>query len=287
MRNSWTNGNVLLNIKLILIALLFYTNSAALGDKVPMDPAENLKRLGYPVDTLEEILAATKSPSYFVRHQALEVLTRRIGKEAIRTLKSFLDDREIEVRIRAAHLLGTLGDRSGLEQMRQDFQQIVAQNKGPLPIEPNADQRTIEQQNATRNFNLRRALEVTKVLAELGDPRGYDLATEMALAGPQAAQRYTAIHVLVEIAKIDKAALEVEGIDPITILCAVAESEKARTVFFTLINLVQGLGPDAAIRVLQIAKDSPNQSELARRGARRMLEKVRAKLKTPELEHKY
>ena len=276
-----------MNIKLILIALLFYTNSAALGDKVPMDPAENLKRLGYPVDTLEEILAATKSPSYFVRHQALEVLTRRIGKEAIRTLKSFLDDREIEVRIRAAHLLGTLGDRSGLEQMRQDFQQIVAQNKGPLPIEPNADQRTIEQQNATRNFNLRRALEVTKVLAELGDPRGYDLATEMALAGPQAAQRYTAIHVLVEIAKIDKAALEVEGIDPITILCAVAESEKARTVFFTLINLVQGLGPDAAIRVLQIAKDSPNQSELARRGARRMLEKVRAKLKTPELEHKY
>ena len=277
MKHLTGNCKDVLTISVILIGLLIYANSVAVGDKIRMDPAKNLQQLGYPTDTVEHILAATRSESYFVRHQALEVLTRRIGKEAISTLKSSLADVRVEVRYRAAHFLGTLGDMSGLEQMRKDLKDLAPHDGVPPPPDPNADPRTVKRKEARRNFNLRNALEVAKVLAELGDRCGYELAARMALDGPLAAQRYTAVFVLVEIAKTDKAILQTEGIAPVPILCSMAESEKKRIVFSILVNSVQKLDADIAIPILEIAKNSPNQTELSRRAAQITLNMVKDK----------
>jgi len=264
-------------VSAIFVALFVCANQVTQGEKIPMDPAKNLQQLGYPTDTLQQILTATKSRNYFVRHQALEVLSKRIGKEAIHTLRLFLTDPEIEVRCRTAHLLGTLGDKSGLEQMRQDLVRYAPQNGAPLVVDPNTDQRTIQQQEAKRNFNLRKALKVAKVLAELGDRRGYELAVRMALEGPLDAQRYSAVEVLMEIVKTDKAILQAEGIDPFSTLCEMAAYEKSRIVFLILVNSVQKLDVDIAVPVLTIAKDNPNQTGQTRRAAERILSRIEKK----------
>jgi len=282
MKNLTGNWRRILTIGVIFMILLIYANSVALGNKIPMDPANNLQQLGYPTDTVEQILTATKSESYFVRHQALEVLTERKGKEAIPTLRLFLGDPQIRVRSRAAHFLGTLGDKNGIEQMRKDLKELAPYNGAPLPHEPNAVPAAIQKRKGGRNYYLREALIVARVLAELGDRRGYELAARMALEGPLAVQRYEAVFVLIEIAKTDEAILQAEGIDPVSVLCTMAESEKRHTVFRILTNSVQDLDVDMAERVLKRAMRSPHQSKEMRIATSMILNKVRARMKAAE-----
>lgn len=283
MKHLTGNYKHILIVCIIFAGLLAFANSAVFAKMVLMDPASNLQQLGYPTDTAEQILAATKSESYFVRHQALEVLTKRIGKEAIPTLKLFLADPKVEVRTRAAHFLGTLGDKSGLEQMRKDLKDLAPHNGVPLPLDPNEDPETAKKKQARRNSDLVEALRVAKVLAELGDHRGYKLATGMALDGPLSVQRSEAVFVLVEIAKTDKKILSTQGIDPVSVLCKMAESERGQVPFGILVNLAhEKLDPDIAVRILEIAKNSQNQSETRRRAAQIILDQVKAKKKAAE-----
>jgi hypothetical protein len=246
------------------------------------DRAKQLQKKGYHTDTPEQIIRATKSESYYVRYIALELLTQRIGKKAIPTLKEALNDERVEVRWRAAHWLATLRDKSGLEQMRKDLKEFAPDSGAPVPPDPNVvDPNEIKEREGKRNARLCDALEVARVLAELGDRRGYELATTMALLGPWEAQRYRAVWTLVEIAKADKPTLQAEGTDPILILCVIAESEKNIDVFEVLTNLVaKNLDDDIAIRVLEIAKNSPNQLEEARRVAQINLNTVKDRKKT-------
>jgi len=265
----------------LLAILLSFGESTAKATKIPIDLAQELQKHGYPSDTPEQIIEATKSESYYVRHIALELLTQRTGKEAIPTLKKALNDPRVEVRERAAHWLGTLGDKSGLEQMRKDLKELAPDNGAPLPPDPNVkDPNEIKEREGKRNLRLYNAIRVARVLAELGDRRGYELAARLALRGQWRQQRFEAIVVLVEIAKTDKAILEAEGIDPISVLCVMAQFEKHTTVFQTLTNLVaRNLDDDVAIQILEIAKNSPNQSEEARRIAQIHLNTVKARKK--------
>ena len=269
---------------ILIILLLLCIVPVAKSSLVGPDRAKQLQEYGYSTDTPEQIIEATKSEGYFVRMIALELLTQRTGKEAIPTLKEALNDARIEVRSRAAHWLGTLGDKSGLEQMRKDLKELAPKNGAPLPPDPNVtDPNEIKKREGKRNLRLYNGLLAAKVLAELGDRSGYELAARMALEGSWRWQRYEAIFTLIEIAKAGETALRAEGLDPVLILCVVAESEKDKHVIYLLTNQVRkNLDDDAAIRILEIAKNSPNLSEKARRVAQLHLDMVRRRKKAAE-----
>jgi hypothetical protein len=252
--------------------------SSGQGDIVPFDCAKELQDKGYRTETPEQIIQATKSQSYYVRSVAIELLTQRIGKEAIPVLRQALNDPRFEVRFDAAHLLGTLGDKSGLDRMRQDLKEFAPDNGAPLPPDPNVlDPNEIKERENKRNLRLYYALQAARVLAELGDLRGYELAARMALGGAWEAQRQESIHVLVEICMTEPGTLTAEGGNPVSVLSAMAESEKSKPVFTTLISSVQKLNPDMASRVLEKAVSSPHQSEKMRNVVKLGLWKVKAK----------
>jgi hypothetical protein len=266
----------------VIVFLLGLMIPAAKGTKLPIDLAQELKNHGYQTDTPEQIIEASKSESYYVRFIALELLTQRTGQKAIPTLKEALNDPRVEVRWRAAHWLGTLGDKSGLEQMRRDLKELAPTNGAPVACDPNVveDPEEREQREGKRNRCLSDALDVAKVLAELGDRRGYELAARMALEGTMSALRYRGVAVLVEIAKTDEVILQAEGINPVSVLCEVAESEEDITVLRTLTGFVATqLDDTVAIRIIEIVKDSPNKSEEARWTAQVHLEMVKARKK--------
>ncbi|MCX5636941.1 MAG: hypothetical protein NTX52_04510 [Planctomycetota bacterium] len=270
--------NKYLQCTLVMVLLVFMTQ-AVRGKMMPPDRAKQLQGKGYATDTPEQIIEATKSESYFTRHIALELLTQQTGKKAIPTLKEALNDPRVEVRWRAAHWLETLGDNSGLERMRQDFKELAPNNVASIPPDPNVtDPNEIKERENKRNLRLYNALTVAKVLAELGDRQGYELAARMVLEGPWKWQRYEAIYTLIEIAKTDQATLQAEGLDPVFVLSAMAESEKDEHVIYLLANQVQeNLSKDIAIRILEVAKKSPNLSEKNRRVVQMHLDTVKAK----------
>ncbi|MFP6901196.1 MAG: hypothetical protein VCA36_09650, partial [Opitutales bacterium] len=151
----------------------------------------------------------------------------------------------------AAHHLGQLGDRSGLARMKQDLKSF-APTQGALlpPDEP-------------RHARLVLALEVAKVLAELGDGTGYALAAQLATQGASG-HRWRAAEVLAFIANFDNADLNSGGMDPIGILKTMAATEKDPDEFFVFLDRVHKIVRDRAemIAIFAIAKDSRHQSEL-------------------------
>jgi len=239
---------------------------------------------GYSTDTPEHIIQAAKSESFMVRLIALEMLTEQSREKAIPTLKEALGDPEVEIRWRAAHWLGTLGDKSGLDQMRRDLKELAPNDGAPEPLDPNMaqDSQAMKKRENERNNRLYYAIKVAKVLAELGDWRGYQLAARRVLE-QEYRHRYNAVPVLVEIAKTDEATLRSEGLSPISILCAMAESEKNEKVFKLLISLVATeLRYDVAIRILEIAEHSQNQSQEARQEARQHIDAIKLKKEASE-----
>lgn len=257
--------------------------SSAIGSPTKFNYVRELNSKGYPTDTTEQIIEATRSKSYPIRYCALILLTERTGKGAIPELRKGLNDERMEVRSRAAHLLGTLGDKGGLERMREDLQQFAPNDGAPTPPDPNVqDQDQVTESERKRNLRLYYGLNAAKVLAELGDRRGYQLAARMALSGALAAQRSEAIYVLAEIAKTDKTTLAKEKIDPVSVLCAVAQSEKVRSVYSTLASSAEQLGGDAGIQVLENAMKSTHQSQETLEVTKFRLAKVKAKVEAPK-----
>jgi len=252
----------------ILLLLVLMISTIEGSSFKPLDIEKLLREeLGIYTDTTEQILQATKNEGYFVRYCALELLKDRIGTKAIPTLKEALDDQRMEVRWRAAHLLGTLDDKSGLERMRQDLMEFAPNNGALVPLDPNVtDPNEIKEIESKRNLRLSYALDAATVLAELGDRRGYELAVRMALEGALAVQRKKAVQVLVEIAKGDEKIL----------------AKKDRTVFRKLTRSAEELRGDLAVKVLEKAINSRHQSELMRNVAKIRLERVRAKIKAAE-----
>lgn len=262
---------------ILILLILSLIVSISQGESITINRAKILQELGFPTDTTEQIIEASQSEGYFARVIALELLTERIGKEAIPELKDALDDPKMEVRWRAAHLLGTLGDKSGLGQMQKDLIEFAPNNGLPVLYDPNVtDPNKVKKQEDKRNLRVYYALSAARVLAELGDRRGYDLAKIMALDGAWEAQRQKAIHVLVEIAKVDESILASEDKDPVLYLCAMAQKEKNRAVFGTLTSAVLKLERNIAERVLESALDSPYQTEEIRNVTLIKLEKARA-----------
>jgi hypothetical protein len=276
---------------LAIYGLYFLVLTSISSTAQGMDPVTELDKMilqkhGYSTDTPEQVIVATKSESYSVRFMALELLTDYIAKDAIPVLKQFLNDPHITVRWHTAHLLGTLGDKSGLGQMQKDFEELSAKGIAPLPTDPNMSPDMRERIENERKIALYDALEVAKVLAELGDRQGYKLATKAATESTWEPHRDKAIYVLAEIAKADPNILSAEGRDPISVLCTMAESEKSPYVFSKIVYSAAKLPYDEAVRILDKAKISPHQSQEKRNESQDLINWLKAQKKAAEIQAK-
>ena len=184
-------------------------------------------------------------------HGALGLLAERKGREAIPDLKKALDDPSQKNRWVAAHHLGLLGDQSGLARMKQDFKSLAPHQGTLLPSDEQGHARLVV------------ALEVARVLAELGDGAGYALAAELATNGASG-HRWRAAEALAYVANLDTDVLSAGDMDPIGILKTMAATEKDNDEFFVYLDRVHKIVRDRSemIAIFAIAKDSKHQTEL-------------------------
>ena len=194
----------------------------------------------FPWDTRQAAYRSMNNTFDYHFHGRLGLLAERDGSEAIPTLKKSLVDSDPKVRWTAADMLTTLNDASGLDAMKRDLRAFSSQ----------ADQ-------------LEHALEVARVLAQLGDISGYELAADLAVNGTTHGQRWRAAVVLAHLANADDTTVKSEGFDPIGVLKTMAAEEEHECVFFVFIDQLHKIlqnRPDM-IDIFAIAKDSKYHSE--------------------------
>ena len=194
----------------------------------------------FPWDTRQAAYRSMNDTLDYHFHGSLGLLAERNGAAAIPILKKSLNDTDPKTRWSAAHLLGTLGDKSGVKQMKMDLIAFSSEKN-----------------------DLEHALEVATVLAELGDTSGYRLAADLASNGTSHGQRWRAAVVLAQIANTDKATLNAAGMDPIAVLKTMAAEEKHEGVFFVLVDQVHKILQDRSdmIDIFAIAKDSKHHQQ--------------------------
>ena len=126
-----------------------------------------------------------------------------------------------------------------------------------------------------RASRIQDALRVAKVLAELGDRRGYNLAVEIAL-NEHSLGNYLPISVLSEIVKTNKATLKSEGLDPVFVLKAIGESETDEGVSNVILNYAATILPEEiGIEILDVMTNSTKLPENKRFYAKWCLDKIK------------
>ena len=135
--------------------------------------------------------------------------------------------------------------------MKQDLKSLAPDQRTPLPSDGQGHARLVM------------ALEVARVLAELGDGTGYALASQLATKGASG-HRWRAAEVLAYVANLDNDVLSAGDMDPIGILKTMAATEKDNDEFFVYLDRVHKILRDRSemIAVFAIAKDSKHQTEL-------------------------
>ena len=247
---------------------VFYTEKKEVLD------SEVLKRIGFKYEGAST-LGIEKSGYYLV----IKADDKEFEKEQI---KEALNDEHLQVRLTAAHLLGTMNDKSGLERMQLDFMKLVPGNGASEPSDPNitTDPKELEKWNRNRLYRISKSLEVAEVLAELGDRRGYELACKVGLNESLAAIRSRAVNVLGEIAKTKPAILAAEGKDPVLALSQRAKVEKRITVFKKIVMVAKELRGEKGLQILEQARRSPHQEPKDIERVKGYLEKIRKEIKS-------
>jgi len=194
----------------------------------------------FPWDTRQAAYRSINDTLDYHFHGRLGLLAERVGAEAIPVLKKSLVGPDPKVRWAAADMLATLNDASGLHAMQKDLRVFSSQT----------DQ-------------LEHALEVARVLAQLGDFNGYKLAADLAANGTTHGQRWRAAVVLAHLANADDTTVKADGFDPIGVLKTMASEEEHEGVFFVLIDQLHKILQNRAdmIDIFAIAKGSKYHSE--------------------------
>ncbi len=194
----------------------------------------------FPWDTRQAAYRSMNDTFDYHFHGELGLLAERSGRKAIPILKKALVDTDPKVRWAAADMLGTLNDASGRVQMTQDLKTF-----------------------SSDRTHLEHALEVARVLAELGDISGYELAADLAANGTTRGQRWRAAVALAHIANTDKTTLQAAGMDPVAALKTIAAEEKDEGVFFVFVDQVHKILKDRTdmIDIFAIARVSKHHSE--------------------------
>ncbi|MEE9296704.1 MAG: HEAT repeat domain-containing protein [Phycisphaerae bacterium] len=212
-----------------------------------------------------QIETALGASDHTVRKLAVLLLAERYGERSVPRIKQMLGDEHLQVRIATARELRKLGDEGGLDQMRVDWQSLLR----PGGQEPH--DALFQEANAAPLADL---MDISLVLAESGDNRGYRLAELTALNGALEAQRYRAIWVLTEIARTSRERLAQHGLNPGAVLEKVAGSERSDLVQKQLLGAMsrfsKELDPALLARVIRALASSPHASEELRNRAREL-----------------
>lgn len=245
------------------------------GDIGRIDKERVLNKKGYSTRTEDDIINIVNNANFFYKILALELLFERSKDKSMPVLINALEDDKIQVRRCAAHLLGELGNPSGYLQMKKDFDILTRDIY--IHDEPNSIyQNSTEEYDRKRRRNLNQALNVARVLAELDDRCGYELAVINVFDGPSLSIRVEALLLLIEVAKTDLSILYSEGKDPILILSAIAAYEKNKNIYYILLNQVaNNLSRDVALPILEIAKESIYQEAFPRHVATLQYQRVK------------
>jgi hypothetical protein len=236
------------------------------GSRPKLDPqaVAALRHYGYSSRSTKDLALAYKSNITYIRLLAVDLLIERGGREAIPILRSALRDVEFMIRWRAAHWLGTQGDKSGLETMRWDMYAFSrAVDRQPPPFDPNWPSHSddVILRGSSKDLQLSYAAMAATVMAELGDPCGYSVAVKAAKEGELRTARSEAVKCLVEIATFGKDCLKAGGMDPVSELSAVAEAEQDDLVVMELLASVRTLlDADTALQILRHARNATNKT---------------------------
>lgn len=212
-----------------------------------------LKSRGESAESAEDLEAALHSRSYPVRYTALRLFSQRRGKNFVPTLREYLQDEHVRVRCTAAGLLAEFGDNSGLEPMRADYQSLLLPGSSP------------EDPGDPTKMNLAKladALEIGRVLAELGDDRALPLALKVA-QHELLAVRSDAVLVLGRIVRDGEA--RQEGSLALDSLVRLAEAEPERTVHGAIAAVALRMEPRSAIKLFDAVVRNPHIPEWLRK----------------------
>jgi len=244
-----------------------------------------LKKEGFSIETKEGLIKATKDRAY-IRGIALSVLTARFPNESAPVLKEALNDESLLNRIEAAHLLGTLGDKSGLEQMQKDFTILLPRNGEEKPEDPNIakDPEALENWEKNKRWRISKGLEVALVLAELGDYRGYNLASRQVKEGAYAAIRYRATDVLAQIAQLDDDILKSKMMDPVGALSAAVKDEEERTAYIAIVMAAEKIKSKKGEKILEAAEKNTKMADFDIRRVKSSLNRIKKEISMIEKE---
>jgi pimeloyl-ACP methyl ester carboxylesterase len=194
----------------------------------------------FPWDTRQAAYRSMNETFDYHFHDDLGLLAERAGREAIPILKKSLVHPDPQVRWSAADMLVTLKDDGGREPMKKDLKAFSSQDE-----------------------HREHALEVARVLAQMGDVSGGALAADLAVNGTTHGQRWRAAVVLAHLSNLDEATLKPTGIDPVSVLEIMAAEEQHEGVFFVFVDQVHKILNNRSdmIDILAIAKESKHHSE--------------------------
>lgn len=260
--SRWVQGGV---IVAVLMSAGVWAVASGQNCKRVGSLSEQLEDHGYPCQTLEQIEVALGTGDYNARRFAVLLLAERYAERSIPRIKDALGDEHLIVRMAAAGALRKLGDQSGLEPMRADWERLARAGGGE------GEATLFQKANIALLGDL---MDVSLVLAEFGDNRGYRLAERTALNSAFEGHRYDAIWVLTEIARTSREQLAQQGLNPGAVLEKVAASEKSEVVqdqlFGAMTRFSKELDPALVEGVLGTLASSPHVSEAKQKWAREL-----------------
>lgn len=211
--------------------------------------AQFVSQAGYPTDSIDGVILATGDQNYPVREAGVELLARRYGQDkpevVLPVLRKLAEDPEIAPRATAAYWLARLGDASGLQVLNREYMQRVPGGSDA--------QRCAE----VDKYQVKDALWIGKMLAELGNPIALALAAYVGNSGEFDTLKSSSVRTLGAISWLDKefpeqAAQAIEAlqdlagkkIDPFALALIVKETERP------------GFPPESAARIQNILEQS-------------------------------
>lgn len=248
-----------------------------------------LEKAGHNVNDINDIKHVAAIDGNSIRMYAIIFLTQKIGTESISILKQAIDDVDPLTRCTAARLLGFLGDRSGLERMKKDMEELSQGGYDRISKESIANR---PKGPITLNYKVLRleaALNAAKVLAEFGDTSGFKLAADNAIVGKSKSHRSAAIEILSELARLDKSTLEQKGIFPEKVLLDVIEKESDSIQITSIILYAKNFmnsetGNKILEKIRQSSRFSPELRQRAKLAISELNKRVRKEIKLKENE---
>jgi hypothetical protein len=230
-----------------------------------INSTETLKAYNIDINDINNIETATTSNKSYIRSSAYHLLALKEGAKAISILKNGLNDKELSIHFQVARFLALLGDKSGLEKLKEeiklitDYDGLLNDTKG-IKYDPN-EKGTPPLGLSNKKSRLSHCLGAAIVLSEFGDSYGYELAVQQAL--DEKGFRMDAVSILANLSRIDKAKQQTKGIDPESIILRVLDTEKDKTNLEMFFPSIVGakMKPESQIKIYDKFIKSPYLSD--------------------------